>query len=99
MKQEQQGQKKQRLKKYLIDIYTITNLHITGIVTVKTQYDHLRTDEIVRLADRNKTGFIVLEDAEVYRSGAVETLLRKDKFTAVSVYSIVSLSVRKEIAF
>jgi hypothetical protein len=64
-------------------------------VIVKTPYNHLRIGEFVKLADRNKTGFIAVDNAEVYRSGAVETLIRRDSHCAVSVYSIVSISAKE----
>ena len=86
---------KAQLKKFVVDIYTTTNLHIRGIVIVKTIYNHLRIGEFVKLADRNKTGFIAVENAEIYRSGAVETPIRRDSHCAVSVYSIVSISAKE----
>jgi hypothetical protein len=86
---------KAQLKKFVVDIYTTTNLHIRGFVMIKTQYDHLRIGELVKLADRNKTGFIAVSNAEFYRSGAVETLIRRDSHCAVSVYSIVSISAKE----
>jgi len=84
-----------QLKKFIVDIYTTTNLHIRGVVIIKTPYNHLRIGELVKLADRNKTGFIAVSNAEFYRSGAVETLIRKDSHCAVSVYSIVSISAKE----
>jgi len=86
---------KAQLKKFIVDIYTTTNLHIRGVVKVKTIYNHLRIGEFVKLADRNKTGFIAVENAEIYRSGAVETPIRRDSHCAVSVYSIVSISAKE----
>jgi len=86
---------KAQLKKFVVDIYTTTNLHIRGVVIVKTPYNHLRIGELVKLADRNKTGFIAVEDAEFYRAGAVETPIRRDSHCAVSVYSIVSISAKE----
>jgi len=86
---------KAQLKKFVVDIYTTTNLHIRGIVIIKTIYNHLRIGEFVKLADRNKTGFIAVENAEIYRSGAVETPIRRDSHCAVSVYSIVSISAKE----
>jgi len=86
---------KAQLKKFVVDIYTTTNLHIRGIVLVKTVYNHLRIGELVKLADRNKTGFIAVEDAEIYRAGAVETPIRRDAHCGISVYSIVSISAKE----
>ena len=86
---------KPQLKKFIVDIYTTTNLHIRGVVIIKTPYNHLRIGELVKLADRNKTGFIAVDNAEIYRSGAVETPIRRDSHCAVSVYSIVSISAKE----
>jgi hypothetical protein len=86
---------KAQLKKFVVDIYTTTNLHIRGVVVIRTIYNHLRIGEFVKLADRNKTGFIAVDNAEIYRSGAVETLIRRDSHCAVSVYSIVSISAKE----
>jgi hypothetical protein len=86
---------KAQLKKFIVDIYTTTNLHIRGVVIIKTPYNHLRIGEFVKLADRNKTGFIAVDNAEVYRAGAVETPIRRDSHCAVSVYSIVSISAKE----
>jgi len=83
------------LKKFIVDIYTTTNLHIRGIVVIGSAYDHLRIGEFVKLADRDRTGFIAVDNAEIYRSGAVETFIRRDNHCAVSVYSIVSISAKE----
>jgi len=93
---EQNKRARRKLKEVYVDIYTTTNLHIKGKVIIKTKYDHLRIDELVKLADRNKTGFIVVNNAEVYRAGSVESLIRKDEHCAVSVYSIVSISASEK---
>jgi hypothetical protein len=49
----------------------------------------------VKLADRDRTGFIAVDNAEFYRAGAVEMLIRRDSHCAVSVYSIVSISAKE----
>lgn len=76
------------------DIYTVNNLHIKGYVMFETTYDHLRLPELFALADRCKTGFIVVQNAEVYRSGAVETLVARYQFLAVSVSIVTMMSAR-----
>lgn len=80
-------------KTVMVSIYTITNLHIIGEMTITTPYDHIRLAELVKLSDREKSGFIVLENVKTYRAGAVETLINEDKSCAVSVYSICKISL------